>query len=386
VEFLERGGPMSPRVREGMVLATRSERQRTVIEDEGLDAILGFSPESVAYSAGFMIPSQYVPIRKRTFCAVVTPQQEALVVAPVELNESRSQSRISDIRSYNEFIEDPMQVIANVLTEFGVAKGRIAVEIDFLPGRHWTNLQKYLPDAKIEDGEEVFSRIRSIKTIEEMEHIRKIAEVVDRAHNSLVGVAKEGWSEKQIAFHIMEQILSNGGDGISLLVVGSGERSVYANCPPTERVISDGEIVRVDVFAHRARYMSDIARTYVVGSPSPQQTEIWNKLCDAETALLEWIAPGASTREVMRKFLKLFDEMGLKSAINFVGHSLGLTLHEEPFFNIESDHVVEEGMVFAIEPVVFQGEWGFHLEDEILVTDKGCELLSEGRGELRQIA
>lgn len=368
------------------MLATRSERQRAVIEDERLDAILSFSPESVAYAAGFMIPSQYVPIRKRVFCAVVTPDKEALIVAPVELNEARSQSRIEDIRSYNEFIEDPMKMIADVLEEFGCAEGRIAVEIDFLPGRHWTNLQKYLPAAKMEDGEAVFSRIRSVKTLEEMEHLRKIADVVDKAHSSLVGVVKPGWSEKQIALHLMERILTTGGDGISLLVVGSGERSVYANCPPTDRIIATGEIIRVDVFAHTARYMSDIARTYVVGPATAEQTEIWKKLCEAESALLEWIKPGVGTRDVMQRFLKLFEKMGLDSAINFVGHSLGLTLHEEPFFNVESDHVVEPGMVFAIEPVVFQGDWGFHLEDEILVTDAGCELLSDGRGDLREIA
>jgi Xaa-Pro aminopeptidase len=267
----------------------------------------------------------------------------------------------------------------------GAAAGRVGVEVDFLPGRHWTKLLRHLPDAKLEDAEEILSRTRSIKTLEEMEHIRKIASIANDVHEALARAARPGWTEKRMALHIIEGILDRGGDGISLLVVGSGERSVYANCPPTERRIANGDVIRVDIFAHANRYMSDIARTLIGGTPSAEQTEIWKKLCDAESALLEWIRPGESTRAVMRRFLDLFERMGLSSAINFVGHSLGLTLHEEPFLNLESDSLIQEGMVFAIEPVCFKGRWGFHLEDEVLVTTKGCELLSDGRGELRQI-
>ena len=367
------------------MLATRAERQREVMAQEGLDAIVAFSPESVAYGAGFIVPSQAVPIRKRIFSTVVTPDDEALVIASVETNEAQRRSRIEDIRPYDEFSIDPMRAVADVLEEFGAAGGRVAVELDFLPARHAPALERYLPKATLEDAEEVIARMRSVKTVEELESIRTIARVVNDVHVSLAEAARPGWTEKQMALHLIEGILATGGDGVTMLVVGSGERSVYANCPPTDRVIGDGDVIRVDIYAHTDGYLSDIARTLVVGEPDTRQRDIWEKLCEAETALLEWIRPGASSRDVMRQFSELFAQMGLNPAINFVGHSLGLTLHEDPFINLTSDTEIREGMVLAIEPVYFSDHGGFHLEDEIVVTADGCELLSDGRGAMRAI-
>lgn len=368
------------------MLATRAERQREVIAEEGLDAIVSFSPESVAYGAGFVVPSQAVPIRKRVFSTVVTPDDEALIIASVETNEAERRSRIPDVRPYDEFSVDPMRAVADALEEFGADKGRIAVELDFLPARHAPALERYLPSATLEDAEEIITRMRSIKTVEELDSIRKIARVVNDVHVSLAEAARPGWTEQQMALHLIEGILTTGGDGVTMLVVGSGERSVFANCPPTDRVIRDGDVIRVDIYAHADGYLSDIARTLVVGEPDTRQRDIWEKLCDAETALLEWIKPGASSRDVMERFSKLFAEMGLNPAINFAGHSLGLTLHEDPFINFKSDTELREGMVLAIEPVYFSDHGGFHLEDEILITSSGCELLSDGRGAMRAIS
>jgi Xaa-Pro aminopeptidase len=353
--------------------------------EEGLDAIVSFSPESVAYGAGFIIPSQAVPIRKRVFATVVTPQDEALIVASVEGSEAEMRSRIRDIRPYDEFAVDPMQMVADALAEFGAGDGRVAVELDFLPARHAPSLERHLARATIEDAERVIGRMRSIKTLEELESIRKIARVVNDVHVSLAEAARPGWTEKQMALHLIEGILGGGGDGVTMLVVGSGERSVYANCPPTDRVIGDGDVIRVDIYAHVDGYLSDIARTLVVGEPDARQRDIWAKLCEAQTQLLDWIKPGASSLDVMQRFSALFAQMGLNPGINFVGHSLGLTLHEDPFINLSSDHELREGMVLAIEPVYFSDHGGFHLEDEIVLTADGVELLSDGRGEMRAI-
>ncbi|HET7571654.1 MAG TPA: Xaa-Pro peptidase family protein [Gaiellaceae bacterium] len=367
------------------MLATRIERQRQVMAEEGLDALVSFSPESVGYAAGYMVPSQTIPIRKRVFATVVTPEDEAFLLASVEYNEAKRRSRIADVRPYDEFAVDPMRMLADTLAEFGAAGGRIGLELDFLPAQHWRNLEGYLAGSTLVDAEEIIARMRAVKTVEEMEHIRRIARIVHEAHESVAAAAEPGWTEKQMALHIHEHILGAGGDGISLLVIGAGERSVYANCPPTDRAIEDGDLIRIDIFAHAGSYMSDIARTLVVGEGTPRQHEVWAKLCEAQTALLEWIRPGASTREVMERYSTFFGGLGLDQAVNFVGHSFGLTLHEEPFLNLKHDEEIVEGMVFAIEPVYFGEEGGYQLEDEILVVPGGCELLSDGRGALRTV-
>ncbi len=360
-------------------------KQQKLLSHHGLDALVAFSPDNVAYGAGMMIPSQVLGIRKRVFAVVVTPEKAGMMVASVEFNQAKANARIQDIRSYNEFQQDPMAVIADMLREFGAAGGRIGVEIDFLPGRHWESLQRHLPGARWVDAEKVFDHLRSVKTTEEIAALSSIGQVVNAAHRKAAESARTGWSEIQLGQTITEHILTHGGEGIKLLVVGAGERSVFPNAPPSQRQLRQGDVIRVDVFAYQNWYLSDIARTLVVGKANARQKEIWARLCEAQSLLISEIRPGASTRAIWERFLRYFEGAGLNPAINFVGHSLGLALHEEPFINRFSDAILEEGMVLAIEPLHFEGEWGFHLEDEVIITRDGCELISDGRGPLPEL-
>lgn len=357
-------------------------KQRRALQKEGLDALIAVSPENVGYTAGYMIPSQVIPIRKRQFFAVVTPEEEALVVVDVEYNEAVASSRIKDIRQYNQFTENPVDLLAATLRELGVAKGRVGIELDFMPARSHLRLCKALPKLELVDAEHIYDDLRMIKTQDELEIIRRIAGIVDETHAEVYQRAEPGMTEMDIAFMFIEGILARGADEMRKLVVGSGERSVYANCVPTHRVLQPGDVMRVDVFASLNGYLSDIARTSVVGEATPRQKEIWGKLCDAETLVFEHLRPGTTTGQVWRAFLDFFTKADLDPAINFLGHSIGLTLHEQPYIDRYRDYPIEEGMVLVIEPVFFTGNQGFHLEDIVLVTAGGCEILSDGRGDL----
>jgi Xaa-Pro aminopeptidase len=273
-------------------------------------------------------------------------------------------------------------MLAEALREFGAANGQIALEIDFMPARSYIEFQKILPHLHVIDAERLFDEMRMIKTEEEIDILRQAARIVDETHAAVYRDARSGMTEMEIAFMFIEGVLERGCDEMRKLVVGSGERSVYANCPPTRRVLGPGDVMRVDVFATLNGYLSDIARTSVVGQASVEHREIWRKLCDAETVVVELIRPGITTGEIWRAFYDFFTSANLNPAINFLGHSVGLTLHEEPFIDRYRNYRLEEGMVLAIEPVYHRGNEGFHLEDYVLVTAGGCELLSDGRGEL----
>ena len=361
-------------------------KQRRVLHEENLDALIAVSPENVGYTIGYMIPSQVIPIRKRQFFAVVTPSNAALVVVNVEYQEALANSFIRDIRPYDEFKQNSIDVLADVLREFGVSEGRIGLELDFLPARYYQRLCRVLPKIEIVDAEHLYDQMRMIKTEGEIKIMREIARIVDETHFDVYRTAKPGMSETDIAFMFIEGVLKRGCQEMRKLVVGSGERSVYANCPPTKRVLQIGDIMRVDVFATLNGYLSDIARTSVVGQPTPKQKEIWKKLCDAQTVAIESIRDGVTTQEVWNKFLDFFVSVGLNPGINFLGHSVGLTLHEEPFIDRYRNYILRSNMILAIEPVYFWENQGFHLEDYVLVTQDGCELLSDGRGELPVIS
>ena len=125
-------------------------------------------------------------------------------------------------------------------------------------------------------------------------------------------------------------------------------------------------------------YHAGVCRTAVVESPTPEQERIWKNLIECKYLVMEVIQPGAACREVYQRFLKRFSALGF-APISFVGHGIGLFLHEEPYLGRCGDETLEEGMVIAIEPLVYiPGRMGLQNKDMLLVTKSGCELLSNG--------
>jgi Xaa-Pro aminopeptidase len=127
-----------------------------------------------------------------------------------------------------------------------------------------------------------------------------------------------------------------------------------------------------------AGYHAGVCRTAVVRKANPQAEKIWKTLVECKYILMNMIRPGASTRAIYEAFLKKFLELGLPP-ISFVGHGIGLHLHEEPYLCKYSDSPLEAGMVLGIEPLVYGAGMGFGLQnkDMVAVTETGAELLSD---------
>ena len=134
--------------------------------------------------------------------------------------------------------------------------------------------------------------------------------------------------------------------------------------------------MRVDIMANLSAFYSDVARTYVIGKAGNKQKEMWKRLRDTQHAVLERIKSGVRTMDLYRIYRRKFEEYGLPPS-NFVGHGLGITLHEEPFIGGVSDYKLAEGMVLCIEPFLFGESEGYQLEDEIVVTADGYKLITD---------
>lgn len=167
-----------------------------------------------------------------------------------------------------------------------------------------------------------------------------------------------------------------------MLVVGSGERSAILNAPPTGRRLRRGELVRIDIIGTGDCYHSDVARTLSVGEPDAEQERIFRVLYDVHRRLCEAVAPGAVTSDLYRIYTEEMAAAGLPP-YHFVGHGLGVTLHEEPFVDAVHSVRLEPGMVLCIEPLTaLDGRFGVQVEDELLVTEDGCELITEAGDDL----
>jgi Xaa-Pro aminopeptidase len=181
-----------------------------------------------------------------------------------------------------------------------------------------------------------------------------------------------------LAAALTRGVYAQGAEYFKLMIVATGERSVFPNVGPTDRVLKRGDVCRVEIFPIIGGYHAGVCRTAAVGAAPPEAERIWANLTACKYLLLEAIKPGASTRGIYDLYLKKVGELGLPP-ISFIGHGIGLHLHEDPYHGPTEDRALEAGMVLGIEPLIYQTGFGFGMQnkDMVLVTASGCELLSD---------
>ncbi len=184
--------------------------------------------------------------------------------------------------------------------------------------------------------------------------------------------------EMDLAAALTRGIYEQGAEYFKLMIVATGERSVFPNVGPTERILKRGDVCRVEIFPMIGGYHAGVCRTAAVEPPPPHAERIWANLTACKYLLLDAIKPGASSRAIYELYLSKFGELGLPP-ISFIGHGIGLHLHEDPYLGPTQDQPLEAGMVLGIEPLVYETGFGFGMQnkDMLLVTGNGCELLSD---------
>lgn len=357
-------------------------RHRAAMAQYNLDALVAYSKENVAYGAGYTVPSQLLNIRNRQFAVACNRDGRAtMLLTANELKEAQARSTLSDLRPYDEFADDPMGVLAGILKDLGVAEGKIGLEMDAIPADRWEALKKHLPRARWEHGAEAFHFARMVKTPTELDRLRKAARAADMAQAEAHTQVREGMTEQDLYRLIVDRALAHGAEGILMIQVAAAERSTFSNPTPSDRRLKRGEVVKVDVFVTVGGYLSDTGRAIVIGEASPLQRQIWARMQETLAAIHATIKPGARTSALWRVFVEGFRKHDMIPVIRFLGHGLGLSLHEEPFIAAHTDTVLEAGMVFAIEPVYKTAEGlGYHLEDNVIVTPTGVENMTSRFG------
>ena len=348
------------------------------LKTKDIGALIALSPINVAYTIGFMVPSHPIMPRRHVASIITADGSDAVLVSNMEKTTTEKYSIIKNVYEYVEFAEDPMDALANLLKQMNLSKERIGIEMNFITASDFNKLKSCLPGCTFIACDELLSRIRMIKTKQEIDYLREVAQIAIKVHKNVYSKVHAGNTEKDLAGEILRDFVIQGGDEVALLAVGSGDRSGFPNANPTNKVLKEGEIIRVDIMGKCHNYYCDIARTIIVGSEkSEEQTETWKKIYDTQKAILSKVKAGIKTSELYSVFTSMFKKYGFPVS-DFVGHGIGLFLHEEPLIGRYGDEVLKEGMVLCVEPFIFSNNYGYQLEDQILVTENGYELLSKG--------
>lgn len=353
-------------------------RLQAALQQQDWDGVVVSSPENFAYPAGFVVPSQ--PLMRWRHAAMVLPVGGDPAVMCIGVEEAMVRQRIpaAEPAVWDEFDDDPMECLAGLLERLGLHRGRLGVELGHLPAADFKRLEEAAPGVDWVPADRWLGRQRQVKTPAELELLTRLSRISDSSIGAALAAVRAGDTEMEIAAALTDGIYRGGAEGFKLMIVATGPRSQLANVGPTERVLEEGDVCRVEIFAMAEGYHAGVCRTAAVGTPPPAAVGIWANLVECRDVLLEAIRPGISSRSVWDRFEAVCGPLGLP-LFSFVGHGIGLSLHEHPYLSPRHDQVLEEGMVFGVEPLIYDTGHGFglQLKDMVEVTAQGARLLSD---------
>ena len=266
---------------------------------------------------------------------------------------------------------------------------KIGVEATRLRFLELNFLENALDEAEFVNAGEVFANLRMVKDENELRKMRKAAEIAEAALISTIRTIKAGQSEKEIAAELLVQLYHHGSDQELPFapIVCSGPNSANPHASPSSRIVNNGDLILFDWGAAFDGYLSDITRCFYLGKINPQMIEIAETVQRANHNAVFQVRPGLKAGEVDGFARQVITESGYGEYFTHrTGHGLGMEAHEAPYIFAGNSLVLEEGMVFTVEPGIYvPGLGGIRIEDDIVVTADGFKSLSSLPREVKTI-
>jgi len=355
------------------------EKIRSIPRKVGVDVLVAMSPENFAYvSQAYIITVEM--IRPRQAFAIIPQKGEPVaLICSIEKSLTEEESWIKDIRTYTEFTDHPIDALVSVLKEMGFKKGKLGIDLNYLPYLSYTRLAQLLPGIEILDTTDAVAKERAIKTDKEIAALEFAARTTHEAAKEALASSKLGESEKVMANRMINKMMEKGASGTFFLVFGSGIRTALTHGMPTDRVPRESEIIRFDFGGRYGMWTSDFARTYSTGKPTKMQVGAYRALKEVQEETINAIKPGVLAEELFYKCKAAYENRKKPFFMPHIGHGFGIELHEYPMLRPGNKTIIEKGMVLNIEPILRDGEGCmYHLEDLVVVTDDGYRVLTLG--------
>ena len=288
-----------------------------------------------------------------------------------------------EVTGFEIFAErDELATIAKIAKDMGLS--RIGFE-DKISVSYYHRMQGAFEGLELIPQTQFVEALRMIKDETEIETIRKACSISDQAFHDALEFIKPGKTEIEIANFLDFRMRELGAAGLSFdTILASGINSSKPHAHPMHKPVELGEAITMDFGCLYEHYVSDMTRTIYLGHVSDEQAEIYNTVLKANQALIDQARDGLGFRDFDKIPRDIIVEAGYGEYFTHgIGHGIGLDIHEEPYFSQTSTEVIKSGMVLTDEPGIYiEGKYGVRIEDDILITDTGCELLTLAPKEL----
>jgi Xaa-Pro aminopeptidase len=364
--------------------AGRHRRLRELMAENGITTLVSTSVDSFAYLTATWC-SAYPVVPTRRLFTVISEDEFFAVTSSADPAHLRFKG-VDDAVIYGADEGDPGGTLLDELRRRGLLSGSIGLELPELDARlHGQLITGMEGSATVSDGWPTVWRARVVKDAWELEELRRMGTIVADATRLAAARTRAGETELDYARRANDHAVMHEALDGGVLVMGSGPRAGIHHSEPTTRKLEPGDIVRVDLSRRGPiGYYGDIGRTMFVGEPSASQLERFNVTAAGLTAIEEALVPGARIGDAALACQQVYRDAGYDMGFRLHGHSLGLTLHEDPVIEPDCDIVCEPNMVFAAEAVLKIGldertlthAEQYHLESLVHVTETGNEIFA----------
>jgi Xaa-Pro aminopeptidase len=352
---------------------SRRKKLRALVKDAKADALLVTNFTNVTYLTGFTGDDSYL---------LATLGGETLITDPRYTTQLEEECRGLRL----EIREPGVQMLPAVTKVIEAAKiDRLGIEGNSATVSLQQSLAKALPKVQIVVTENLVERLRIVKDKSEIEATRLACVQARRAYDVVRASLTTNMTELEVAAELEYQARRFGAKALSFPpIVAVGPRAALPHARPTQRKLSESDFTLIDWGVNSGLYMSDLTRIIVTGKISPKLQKIYGVVLKAQLAAIDAIRPGMTCEQVDRVARRIITRAGFGKAFGHgLGHGTGLEIHEAPRLAVGQKTKLRPGMIVTVEPGIYVPGWGgVRIEDDILVTRTGHEVLSDVPKEL----
>lgn len=359
----------------GGTMSSRIERLNRALKKDKLDLFLVTTPSHLRYLCGFTGSNGL---------ALITGNRRLF------LTDFRYKDQVKEeIKGFQPVLAE-RELLSSLEKLKGLPRGkfRLGFEAKNLTYSSYEKLKQVLPQAQLVPTQNLVEELVTQKEPKEIEKIRKAAQIVDQVFDQIVPQIKAGVRESDLAAELEYQMKKKGASGSAFEpIVASGYRSAMPHGRASQKKLKKGEFVTLDFGAVYDGYVSDLTRTVVLGRASQRQRKIYSIVYQAQRKAIESVQAGQEARAVDRAAREFIKAKGFGPNFGHgLGHGIGVQVHEAPVLNPRSQDILKENMVVTIEPGIYLSKWGgVRIEDDVLITNNGPEVLTACHSELLEL-